>query len=56
MRTTHRRYWVFFLLFLFSAIAYAVRSPGAVNIIIGGFVLASGCSNGARSASGRCAL
>ncbi len=32
MRTTHRRYWVFFLLFLFSAIAYLDR----VNLSVAG--------------------
>jgi MFS family permease len=32
MRTTHRRYWVFFLLFLFSAIAYLDR----VNMSVAG--------------------
>ena len=32
MRTTHRRYWVFFLLFLFSGIAYLDR----VNISVAG--------------------
>jgi ACS family D-galactonate transporter-like MFS transporter len=32
MRTTHRRYWVFFLLFLFGAIAYLDR----VNMSVAG--------------------
>src|SRR6516225_10699346 len=32
MRTTHRRYWIFFLLFLFSAIAYLDR----VNMSVAG--------------------
>ena len=32
MRTTHRRYWVFFLLFLFSALAYLDR----VNMSVAG--------------------
>ena len=32
MRTTHRRYWVFFLLFLFSGIAYVDR----VNMSVAG--------------------
>ena len=32
MRTTHRRYWVFFLLFLFSAIAYVDR----INMSVAG--------------------
>jgi MFS family permease len=32
MRTTHRRYWVFFLLFLFSGIAYLDR----VNMSVAG--------------------
>src|SRR5215472_2121785 len=32
MRPTHRRYWVFFLLFLFSAIAYLDR----VNMSVAG--------------------
>ena len=36
MRTTHRRYWVFFLLFLFSAIAYLDR----VNMSVAGKAIA----------------
>ena len=32
MRTTHRRYWIFFLLFLLSAIAYLDR----VNMSVAG--------------------
>ncbi len=36
MRTTHRRYWVFFLLFLFSGIAYLDR----VNMSVAGKAIA----------------
>jgi hypothetical protein len=42
MRTTHRRYWVFFLLFLFSGIAYLDR----VNVSVAGKPIAQVVSQG----------
>jgi MFS family permease len=40
MKISHRRYWVFFLLFLFNAIAYVGLSPIALGYLFSSFLWA----------------